>query len=73
MLKSLFILLDNIYTETAKDIKVLNRQGENYGYSAYAYDVPGATMKNVIYPSLDPMIFEIKNPNSDIKGRVVPL
>ena len=23
----------------------------------------------IIYPSLDPMIFELKNPNKDIKGR----
>jgi hypothetical protein len=29
-------------------------------------------MKNVVYPSLDPSIFEVKYPNTDIKGRVVP-
>ena len=38
-----------------------------------AYDVSGAEIDNVIYPSIDPMIFELKNPNQDIKGRVVPL
>ena len=74
MLKDLFILLDKIEgVQTVQDIRVLNKQGENYGYSAYAYDIPGATIKSVIYPSLDPMIFEVKNPNTDIKGRVVPL
>ena len=43
------------------------------GYSNFAYDVFGATYKHVIYPSMDPMIFELKFPNQDIKGRVVPL
>ena len=28
-------------------------------------------VNNVIYPSLDSMIFEVKYPNNDIKGRVV--
>jgi len=27
----------------------------------------------VVYPSLDPSIFEVKYPNQDIQGRVVPL
>jgi hypothetical protein len=32
----------------------------------------GAAYKNgVIYPSLDPCIFELKYPDSDIKGQVV--
>ena len=43
------------------------------GYSDYGYDIKGATVNNVVYPSLDPMIFEVKNPTEDIRGRVVPL
>jgi hypothetical protein len=31
----------------------------------------GATIDNVLYPSIDPMIFEVKFPNSDIKGKIV--
>ena len=50
-----------------------NLAGEALGYSAYGYDVEGATVNDVVYPSLDPMIFEVKNLNEDIKGRVVPL
>jgi hypothetical protein len=42
-------------------------------YSAFAYDVPGATLNSVVYPSIDPMIFEVKFPNSDIQGRVVQI
>ena len=40
-------------------------------YSLYAYDIPGAIRNNIIYPSLDPSIFEIRYPNTDIQGRVV--
>ncbi len=74
MLKNLTILLDKVEgVQTVQDIKITNKVGENYGYSSYAYDIPGATIKSVVYPSLDPMIFEVKFPNTDIKGRVVPL
>ena len=40
-------------------------------YSQYAYDIPGATRNNTIYPSLDPSIFEVRYPNTDIQWRVV--
>lgn len=43
------------------------------GYSKYSYDISSATQNQVIYPSLDPSIFEVKFPDTDIKGRVVPL
>ena len=74
MLKDISILLDKVEgVQTVQDIRILNKVGENFGYSAYAYDIPGATIKSVVYPSLDPMVFEVKFPNTDIKGRVVPL
>ena len=41
------------------------------GYSANVYDLDAATKDGVIYPSLDPCIFEIKFPDNDIEGRVV--
>ena len=40
-------------------------------YSGNVYDLSTATRNNIIYPSLDPSIFEVKFPNQDIKGRVV--
>jgi hypothetical protein len=46
---------------------------ESLGYSQYGYDIPGATRNRIIYPSQDPSIFEVKYPNTDIKGRVVTL
>jgi hypothetical protein len=50
-------------------LEVVNKQGGNY--SPYGYDITGATKKGNIYPSLDPAIFEIRYPNTDIQGRVV--
>ena len=73
-LRDLFILLDKIKgVQTVKDITITNKAGATTGYSPYAYDILGATQNQVIYPSLDPSIFELKYPNQDIKGRVVPL
>jgi len=40
-------------------------------YSGNVYDLSSATKNGVIYPSLDPSIFEVKFPNQDIRGRVV--
>ena len=40
-------------------------------YSGNAYDLASATKNGIIYPSLDPSIFEVKFPTQDIKGRVV--
>ena len=73
-LNELYILLNGINgVQTVKDIKLTNMVGESLGYSRYAYDLSGATKNGVVYPSKDPSIFEVKYPNSNIKGRVVPL
>jgi hypothetical protein len=74
ILKDLYILLDKVEgVQTVKNVSIENLTGSSLGYSDYAYDIPGATLNDVVYPSIDPMIFEVKNPNTDIKGRVVPL
>ena len=57
--------------QTIKDIQIVNKSGIINGYSQYAYDIDGANQNGTVYPSLDPSIFEIKYPNSDIQGRVV--
>jgi len=72
ILKDIYVMLDRIDgVQTVKTVNVINKCGSNY--SIYAYDIPGATQNNVIYPSIDPMIFEVKYPDSDIKGRIVSL
>jgi len=74
VLRELYILLDKITgVQTVKTIQITNLVGENIGYSPYAYDISAATSANVIYPSLDPSIFEVKYPNQDIQGKVVSL
>ena len=74
MLKDLYVLLDKVDgVQTVKNVKIKNLAGENLGYSEYGYDIEAATINDVVYPSIDPMIFEVKFPNEDIKGRVVPL
>jgi hypothetical protein len=74
ILRDLYVILDEIEgVQTVKNITISNKVGTNLGYSSYAYDVAGATINNVVYPSLDPMVFEVKYPNTDIQGRVVNL
>ena len=71
-LSPVYTLLDRIKgVQTVKDISIVNKQGGKY--SEYAYDVKGATKNNVVYPSYDPCIFEVKYPDGDIEGRVTTL
>ena len=72
VLRDVYAVLDNVKgVQTVKNISFTNKTGGSY--SNYRYDVTGATVNNVIYPSIDPMVFEVKFPNSDIKGKVVNL
>jgi hypothetical protein len=74
LLRDLFITLDAIDgIQTVKEINIVNKTDSTLGYSDYSYDISAATANNVIYPSLNPMIFELKYPDSDIQGKVVPL
>jgi hypothetical protein len=74
IISDLNILLDKVEgVQTVKNILISNKAGTSSGYSQYAYDISGATQNGVIYPSLDTSIFEVKYPNTDIKGKVVPL
>jgi hypothetical protein len=40
-------------------------------YSEHSYNISDATKGKMVYPSLDPSIFEVKYPNKDLKGRVI--
>jgi len=73
LFKDLFVILDKVEgVQTVKDVRITNLTNQSLGYSQYGYDVAGATINDVVYPSIDPMIFEVKYPNEDIKGQVVP-
>lgn len=70
IIKDIEIILDKIEgVQTVKKVEIINLTGEEKGYSKYEYDITGATQNRIIYPSLDPMIFELKNPDFDIKGK----
>ena len=56
--------------QTVNDLTFTNLFGENLGYSKFKYSFDTATRNNTIYPSLDPSIFELKYPDTDIIGRV---
>jgi hypothetical protein len=71
------IVISNIYTEldrvpgvqTVVNVKIKNLFDSSLGYSPHAYNIEQATKDGVLFPSLDPSIFEIKFPNNDIVGR----
>jgi hypothetical protein len=50
-------------------VKIHNLCGGQY--SPNRYNIEEATKGKVVYPSLDPSIFEVKYPNKDIKGRAL--
>ena len=53
-------------------VEIINKQDDSGNlYSKYGYDILSATKRGNIYPSLDPSIFEVRYPNTDIQGRVV--
>lgn len=72
------ISLNDIYGEllkvtgvqTVTNVSISNKNDSYSGYSDIVYDISGAIRNGIIYPSLDPCIFEVKYPNIDIKGRI---
>lgn len=52
-----------------KNLTPLTTNGESY--SSVEYDIDAATQNDMIYPSLDPSIFEVKYPDKDIKGTTI--
>lgn len=57
--------------QDVKEVTIKNKVSQDGTYSKYSYDIKAATRNNIIYPSYDPCIFEVKNPDIDIEGRVV--
>lgn len=71
-ISSIYTLLDQVKgVQTVQKINITNNVGGTY--SQYAYSIEGATRNNIIYPSYDPCIFEVKFPDIDIKGRITTL
>ena len=62
-------LVDGVASVT--DIKIVNKYQTSEGYSGNGYDIDGALKNGILYPSLDPSIFEVKFPLKDIRGEVI--
>ena len=68
-LSEVYTLLDSVAgVQVTKRVEVVNKVGENY--SKYSYDIDTALRENIIYPSYDPCIFEVRFPDVDIEGRI---
>ncbi len=70
ILSDIYNVIDQVQgVQTVRNVEIVNKyEGD---YSPYAYDISSATLNGVVYPSLDPSIFEVKFPDRDIKGKVV--
>jgi len=56
--------------QSVSKLNIVNLNDSSLGYSDVVYDINAATRSGIIYPSLDPSIFEVKYPNTDIQGRI---
>lgn len=71
-IRDIYTLLDKVEgVQTVESVEFVNKVNGNY--SPFAYDMNGATIKQIIYPSLDPSIFEVKFPDLDLQGRITTL
>ena len=54
-------------------LEIHNLYDTTAGYSGNVYNINLATRNNIVYPSLDPCIFEIKHLDTDIVGRAISI
>jgi hypothetical protein len=66
-----FEIMQNEGVQSVSDILIKNLTIDEGNYSPVAYNISIATQNNIVYPSKDPSVFEVKFPDSDIKGLVV--
>jgi hypothetical protein len=57
--------------QSVVELKAYNKTALDGDYSSVEYDVTSATKNGIVYPSVDPSIFEIRYPDSDIRGSVL--
>ena len=67
-LSELELVLANVDgVSSVPKFKIVNKCGGQY--SPNSYNIEAAVKDKILYPSLDPSVFEVKFPDSDIKGR----
>jgi len=57
--------------QTVSSLKIKNLTLRDGDYSDCEYDIDRATVNEIVYPSIDPSIFEVRYPTKDIVGRVL--
>ena len=75
-LNNLYTVLDKVQgVQTVENINVVNKAGNIDGreYSQNSYDITSAKRNNILFPSLDPSIFEVKFPEEDIKVKLLSI
>ena len=71
-LSEIELLLANVEgVMSVPSVKIINICSDDGMYSSNEYNIDAATMGKIVYPSLDPCVFEVKYPNKDIKGRAI--
>ena len=67
-ISELELIIANVYgVSSVPKLKIINKCGGQYANNSY--NIEAAIKDKILYPSLDPSVFEIKFPDSDIKGR----
>ena len=56
--------------QSVTSLKIKNLTSRDGDYSPFEYDIAKATIDKVVYPSIDPSVFEVRFPTKDIVGRV---
>tara|TARA_R100000008_G_scaffold85264_1_gene74748 strand:+ start:425 stop:2305 length:1881 start_codon:yes stop_codon:yes gene_type:complete len=67
-LQSEILTIDGVASVT--DLRITNKYKTIDGYSGNVYDIQSANKSGIVYPALDPSIFELKYPLKDIVGNV---
>jgi hypothetical protein len=57
--------------QSVNNLKIINLTSKDGDYSENEYNIEAATIDNIIYPSLDPSVFELKFPSKDIRARAL--
>ena len=57
--------------QSVTELKIRNQWKASKGYSGNRYSISGATRNDILYPSIDPSIFELKYPSKDIRGKII--
>jgi hypothetical protein len=71
VVSEVYNLLDRIEgVQTVVNVEFINLHDQTQGYAPNIYNLSYAEKNGLIYPSMDPSIFEIRYPKKDIKGRI---